>query len=82
MTTGVVSKTKGRQLTTEDVAGIMGVLPSTVSGYRSRGLMPEPDGQLGRTVWWWETTVDAWLDERPGKGWRKGLAADKDEGAA
>lgn len=73
MTTGVIkSATKGAQLTIEDVAAALEVKPSTISGYRSRGLMPEPDGQLGKTVWWWEATIVAWLDERPGKGWRKG----------
>lgn len=65
--------TNERQLTTAEVAARLGVKPSTVSGYHSRRLMPEPDGHLGRTVWWWESTIDAWNKDRPGLGWRKGL---------
>ena len=64
---------KGRQLSTQDVAARLGVKPATVSGYRHHGYMPEPDGKLGKTVWWWEATIDAWRKTRPGQGWRKGV---------
>lgn len=72
----MMSKTdpaKGRQLSTQDVAARLGVKPATVSGYRHRGYMPKPDGKLGKTVWWWEATIDAWQAARPGRGWKKGL---------
>ena len=59
------------QLTTQDVADKLGVKSDTVSAYRSRGLFPEPDGQLGRTVWWLASTIEAWAKDRPGRGWRK-----------
>ena len=65
--------TKGRQLSTHDVAALLGVKPATVSGYRFRGTMPPPDGKLGKTAWWWETTIDEWRKTRPGQGWRKGV---------
>lgn len=49
-----------RQWTTPDVAAYLGVGDSTVSAYRSRRQMPAPDGQVGRTPWWWEATIRAW----------------------
>lgn len=63
---------KGRMLSTQDVAERLGVKPATVSGYRHHGYMPKPDGKLGKTVWWWEATIDAWQASRPGRGWKKG----------
>ena len=69
-------KTKGRQLSTQDVAARLGVKPATVSGYRHRGRLPKPDGKLGKTVWWWESTIDAWQAARPGQGWKKGRTND------
>ena len=65
--------TKGRMLSTQDVAARLGVKPATVSGYRHHGYMPKPDGKLGNTVWWWEATIDKWQAARPGRGWKKGL---------
>ena len=64
--------TKGRMLTTKEVAERLGVKPNTVSGYRHHGYMPPPDGKLGKTVWWWEGTITAWQATRRGRGWRKG----------
>lgn len=60
-----------KKLTTEDVAQLADVKPVTIAGYRHHGRMPPPDGRLGRTVWWNETTIVEWLEGRPGKGWRK-----------
>lgn len=46
--------------TVEDVARYLGVGQATVSAYLSRGRMPAPDGQIGRTRWWYASTIRAW----------------------
>jgi hypothetical protein len=33
-----------------------------------RGSLPPPDGFVGRSPWWWSTTLDGWA--RPGRGRR------------
>lgn len=58
-------------LTSADVAARIGVQPATVHRYRVRGDIPEPDEYAGRTPLWAEATIAAWLDSRPGHGWRK-----------
>lgn len=56
-------------LTTEDVAKIAGVRPGTVRQHIQRGVMPEPDGYLGRTPWWKRKTIEHWLaTRRPANG--------------
>lgn len=57
-----------QQWTLAAVADHLGVTLSTVRAYRARGQMPPPDGILGRTPWWWSSTITGW--ERPGRGWR------------
>jgi hypothetical protein len=57
--------------TTSDVAAYLGVGVSTVSSYRNRGQMPEPDHKLGRTQLWRPKTIMGWRGARPGSGnWR------------
>lgn len=46
--------------TTTDVAAYLGVKVGTVSSYRSRGQMPAPDAQHGRTAVWRPETIRAW----------------------
>lgn len=46
--------------TTTDVARYLGVQIGTVSAYRVRGQMPQPDGRVGRTWVWWPATIRAW----------------------
>jgi len=46
--------------TTTDVATYLGVAVATVSAYRSRGQMPEPDQTLGRTRLWRPHRIIAW----------------------
>lgn len=48
------------------VAEHLGVSPATVRAYRARGQMPDEDGRLGRSPWWWSDTITEW--ERPGQG--------------
>lgn len=56
------------QLTTAEVAALAGIEPASVRRYRMRNAIPEPDGQLGRTPWWYRSTIEAWLAERPRAG--------------
>lgn len=64
-----------RQLFLADVAELAGVKPTTIAAYRARGAarFPEPDGEVREGMymrpWWHESTVRAWLAERPGRGW-------------
>ena len=43
-----------------EVAAYLGVKRSTVTAYRSRGQMPQPDGRVGRSPWWRPETIRAW----------------------
>ncbi|WP_158603531.1 helix-turn-helix domain-containing protein [Micromonospora radicis] len=54
--------------TTSDVAAYLGVKVSTVSNYRKRGQMPEPDMTIGRTHMWRPDRVRAWHKSRPRPG--------------
>lgn len=47
-------------LTLSQVAERLGLTMGTVSAYRSRGKMPEPDLQYGRTPLWKPETITAW----------------------
>lgn len=60
------------RLTVAQAAGLAGVTPVTWRSYVSRGQAPPKDGQYdARTPWWWSTTVQRWIDARPGRGWRR-----------
>lgn len=60
-----------------DIAGVaelLGVAPATVRGYRSRGLLPEPDGPyIGGSPAWRRSTIERWRNSRPGRGYRSDL---------
>lgn len=56
--------------TTTDVAAYLGVSVGTVSTYRARGQMPEPDQTVGRTHLWRPARIVDWHDARPGHGGR------------
>ena len=49
-----------KQLSVEDVAQRLSVQPSTVRAYLARQQMPEPDGRIGSTPWWWAKTIEQW----------------------
>lgn len=51
--------------TTSDVAAYLKVEVSTVSGYRRRRQMPEPDMTVGRTHMWRPVRVVEWHNARP-----------------
>jgi predicted DNA-binding transcriptional regulator AlpA len=52
--------------TLSEVARIVGLPITTVSAYRSRGRMPEPDVTYGRTPLWSDATVQEWIEKRSG----------------
>jgi len=54
--------------TTADVAAYLGVGSSTVSAYRLRSQMPQPDMTVGRTRVWRPARIVAWNEKRPGPG--------------
>ena len=57
-----------------DVAALADVTPATLRRYKSRGYLPAPDVQLGRSPGWRRETIDAWLAARPGRGARTDLS--------
>ncbi|WP_155245988.1 helix-turn-helix transcriptional regulator [Salinispora arenicola] len=54
--------------TTSDVAAYLGVKVATVTNYRKRGQMPEPDATIGRTHVWRPRRVMTWHESRPRPG--------------
>jgi len=48
------------QWSVAEVAAYLGVAPSTVTAYKARREMPEPDGRVGRSPWWRPETIRAW----------------------
>lgn len=56
------------QLDIAAVAELAGVEPRSILRYRQRGAIPDADGFVGRSPWWWRTTIDAWLATRPSSG--------------
>lgn len=54
--------------TTSDVARFLGVRVATVSTYRKRGQMPEPDLVVGRTPAWKPQRIIVWHAGRPRPG--------------
>ena len=58
------------QWSVAEVAAHLDIKPRTVTAYTTRGQMPAPDGYVGRTPWWWETTITTWQAKRPGAGVR------------
>ena len=56
---------------TSEVAAYLGVTVGTVSSYRIRGQMPEPDRTIGdRTHLWTPRRIIEWHEQRPGHGGR------------
>ena len=59
---------KAEWWTTSDVASYLGVKVGTVSSYRQRGQMPEPDMTVGRTHVWKPARIIEWHKGRPRPG--------------
>lgn len=49
------------------VAERLQVKPATIRSYHKRGQMPKADKYFGRTPVWTETTIQSWVQARPGK---------------
>lgn len=60
-------KTKARTWTMQDIAAELGLAPSTVWAYRTRGQMPAPTGMVGRTPYWDAADIEPWIATRPSK---------------
>ena len=41
-----------------------------------RGSLPKPDGYVGRSPWWWSSTLDEW--QRPGRTGRPRKVTEKE----
>ena len=50
-------------LTSKQIAELLGVSASTISAYKSRGQMPPPDKEYGRTPLWSYDTITKWRGE-------------------
>ena len=48
------------QWSVADAAAHLGVKPRTITAYLARGQMPPADGYIGRSPWWWSTTIREW----------------------
>lgn len=59
-------------LTSDQLAAKLGIKRGSIHRYRTRGNIPAPDEYVGRTPLWREESVNKWMTERPGHGWRKG----------
>lgn len=56
------------QMSAAHAAEHLGLKVGTLHAYRRDGLMPSADGMIGRTPWWWQSTIDTWWESRPGRG--------------
>lgn len=53
------------QLDRAAVAVRYGIKPGSVTTEVRRGSLPKPDGHIGRSPYWWASTLDEW--QRPGR---------------
>jgi hypothetical protein len=53
-----------KRYTTSDIAEAVGVRPSTIRAYHSRGQMPPPTGHVGATPYWEPKDIEPWIKER------------------
>lgn len=68
---GEVMVDRPKPMSRADVAKEIGVTPDTISAYLRDGLIPVPDGHVGKSPWWWPETIREWRESRPGRGRRK-----------
>lgn len=52
-------------LSREAVAELLGIKVGTLDTFKLRGIVPPPDGKLGRSPWWRRSTIEAWDAARP-----------------
>lgn len=59
------------QWDTEDVAAYLKIKTNSLRRQRLRpGFMPEPDGYISRSPWWWASVIKEWDKDRPARGWQ------------
>ncbi|ORM14094.1 hypothetical protein [Prescottella equi] len=56
-----------------EIAERYGYSLDTIKSYDRRGYLPEPDAKVGRNYGWLPATIDAWHENRPGRGSRTDL---------
>jgi len=68
------AKTPGAKQTGDqplDIAGVAdhtGLSVLTLRSYLRDKTLPQADGKMGQSAWWWSSTIDAWQDARPTPG--------------
>lgn len=55
-------------LSVREAAARIGVQPRTISRYRTRGELPQPDEVVSGRPRWRGSTIDSWAQTRPGRG--------------
>lgn len=53
-----------RYLSLSEFAERAGLTLNTMKGYLHKGMLPEPDAQVGRNRGWLTETADDWITER------------------
>ena len=71
---------RAHYLSYAEIADIIGVSASTLRSYYSTNRMPRPDATIGTTPGWTESTIQTWMQNRPGPGARTDLRKKEDEG--
>ena len=51
-------------LSLNDVAQLLGIAKRTVHTWRASGELPKPDLSVGKTVRWWRSTIEHWIETR------------------
>lgn len=59
------------QLDRAAVAAKCGLAVTSIDTYQRRGSIPPPDGVIGRSPWWWSSTISAWMETRPSVGFNE-----------
>lgn len=45
---------------------LLGLTYETMRSYSKAGMLPKPDGAMGRSRWWYAKTMTEWDASRPG----------------
>lgn len=53
-----------RQLDRAALAAMAGINTDTLDTYKRDGRAPAPDGYIGRSPWWYESTAKRWVRTR------------------
>lgn len=57
-----------RPLDVHGVADMTSLAVATIRAYIRDDVMPEPDGRMGQSAWWWSSTIGHWQATRPTSG--------------